>query len=77
MAKKSVTVMLPKSPTPQAVLVVGPKTTVGELQGAVGALFKNKKVLPSVGLKFCEGCRSGLDIFITSQYQPQMEVPIQ
>jgi hypothetical protein len=33
-------------------------------------------VLPSAGLKFCEGCRSGLDIFITSQYQPAIDVQI-
>ena len=54
--------------------MVAQKATVGELQGAVAALFRNKKVLPAVGLKFCEGCRSGLDLFITADYQPEIDV---
>ena len=66
--------LVPKRPSAQAVLVVAQKATVGELQGAVAALFRNKKVLPVSGTEVLRGRRSGLDLFITADYQPEIDV---
>jgi len=73
--KNSVTVQLSKNNgAPQAVVYVGPKSTLVELQGALAGLYKDKTALKAVGLRFCGGCKSGLDIFIRTRYEAQIDV---
>jgi hypothetical protein len=73
--RSSVTVQLSKNNgAPQAVMYVGPKATLGELQGALAGLYKDKTALKAVGLKFCEGCKSGLDILIRTRFDRQIDV---
>jgi anion-transporting ArsA/GET3 family ATPase len=74
--KNSITVQLSKnSGTPQAVVYVGEKATLAELQGALSGLYKDKTALKAVGLRFCDGCKSGLDIFIRTRFETQINVP--
>ena len=57
--KNSVTVQLSKNNgAPQAVVYVGAKATLAELQGALAGLYRDKTALKAVGLRFCGGCRS-------------------
>ena len=74
MASK-VTVQLSKNHgSPQAVMYVPDNLKLTALQGAISELFRDKNALKSVGLKFCEGCRSGLDILIRTRFESQIEV---
>jgi hypothetical protein len=73
--KNSVTVQLSKnSGAPQAVVYVGEKATLAELQGALAGLYKDKTALKAVGLRFCDGCKSGLDILIRTRFEKQIDV---
>ena len=73
--KKPVTVQLSKNGgAPQAVVFVDAKSTLAELQGALAGLYKDKTALKSVGLRFCDGCKSGLDILIRTRYEKQIDV---
>jgi hypothetical protein len=44
------------------------------MQGALAGLYKDKTALKAVGLKFCEGCKSGLDILIRTRFDRQIDV---
>ena len=73
--KSSVTVQLSKNRgAPQAVMYVSEKSTLAEMQGALGALFKDRTALKAVGLRFCGGCKSGLDILIRNRFDKQIDV---
>ncbi len=73
--KSSITVQLSKnSGAPQAVVYVGAKSTLAELQGALAGLYKDKTALKAVGLRFCGGCKSGLDILIRTRFDKQIDV---
>jgi len=73
--KKPVTVQLSKNGgAPQAVVYVDEKSTLAELQGALAGLYKDKTALKAVGLRFCDGCKSGLDILIRTRYEKQIDV---
>ena len=74
--KNSVTVQFSKiSGAPQAVLYVGETSTLAELQGALAGLYKDKTALKAVGLRFCGGCKSGLDLLIRPRFETQIDVP--
>ena len=74
MASK-VTVQLSKNNgTPQAVVLVAKDAKLASLQGAIAGLFKDKTALEAVGLRFCEGCKSGLDILIRTRFEAQIDV---
>lgn len=71
-----VTVQLSKnSGAPQAVVFVQPNARLADLQAALTGLYADKGALKSVGLRFCEGCKSGLDIFIRTRFETQIDVP--
>ncbi|MEJ8823732.1 hypothetical protein WKW80_17100 [Variovorax humicola] len=73
--KNPVTVQLSKNNgSPQAVVYVGQKSTLAELQGALAGLYTDKTALKAVGLRFCGGCKSGLDILIRTRYEAQIDV---
>ncbi|HTE05244.1 MAG TPA: hypothetical protein VK824_03530 [Planctomycetota bacterium] len=75
-SKKLVHVQLSKNNgAPQAVMLVSPKASLASMQGALAGLYKDKVALKSVGLKFCEGCKSGLDIWIKNEFDGQIDVP--
>jgi len=76
MATKSpVTVQLSKNNgAPQAIVYLGEKTTLAEMQGALAGLYKDKTALKAVGLRFCDGCKSGLDILIRTRFETQIDV---
>lgn len=74
--RKSVTVQLSKNNgAPMAVVYVAPKTKLSTLQGALAGLYRDRRALKSVGLRFCDGCKSGLDILIRDNFQAQIDVP--
>ena len=74
--KNPITVQLSKNGgAQQAVVYVGNKSTLAELQGALGGLYKDKTALKAVGLRFCGGCKSGLDILIRTRFETQIDVP--
>ena len=74
MASK-VTVQLSKNNgSPQAVVYVAKDAKLVSLQGAITGLFKDKSALEAVGLRFCEGCKSGLDILIRTRFEAQIDV---
>jgi hypothetical protein len=71
-----VTVQLSKnSGAPQAVMFVQPNARLVDLQAALAGLYSDRNALKSVGLRFCEGCKSGLDIFIRNRFEAQIDVP--
>jgi len=73
--KNPVTVQLSKNNgAPQAVMYVGAKTTLAEMQGALAGLYKDKTALKAVGLRFCGGCKSGLDILIRTRFEREIDV---
>jgi hypothetical protein len=73
--KNTVTAQLSKNNgAPQAVLYAGENATLAELQGALAGLYKDKTALKAVGLKFCEGCKSGLDVLIRTRFEAQIDV---
>ncbi len=73
--KSSITVQLSKNRgAPQAVMYVGEKSTLDDLQGALAGLYKDKTALKAVGLRFCGGCKSGLDILIRTRFEKQIDV---
>jgi hypothetical protein len=73
--RKPVTVQLSKNGgAPQAVVFVNEKSTLAELQGSLAALYKDKNALKAVGLRFCDGCKSGLDILIRTRFETQIDV---
>jgi hypothetical protein len=70
-----VTVQLSKNNgAPQAIVYLAEKTTLAELQGALAGLYKDKTALKAVGLRFCDGCKSGLDILIRTRFETQIDV---
>jgi len=74
--KKSITIQLSKNNgAPMATVNVAAKTSLAELQGALAGLYQDKTALKSVGLRFCDGCKSGLDILIRTRFESQIEVP--
>lgn len=76
-ARSTVTVQLHKNNgRPQAEVFIAEGARLAEVQAAVGGLYRDKLALKSVGLKFCDGCKSGLDIFIRTRYASQIEVPV-
>ncbi len=73
--KRPVTVQLSKNNgAPQAVMYMEQKATLAELQGALAGLYKDKTALKAVGLRFCGGCKSGLDILIRTRFETQIDV---
>lgn len=60
---------------PRAVMHVSPKASLASMQGALAGLYADKVALKAVGLKFCEGCKSGLDIWIKDDFDVQIDVP--
>ncbi|MGZ8260421.1 MAG: hypothetical protein ACXWUL_07715 [Caldimonas sp.] len=73
--KSSITVQLSKNRgAPQAVMYVAEKSTLDELQSALTGLFRDKTALKAVGLRFCGGCKSGLDILIRTRFDKQIDV---
>jgi hypothetical protein len=76
-ARTAVTVQLHKNNgSPQAHVFIAEGAKIGEVQAAVAGLYRDKLALKSVGLRFCEGCKSGLDIFIRTRFESQIEVPV-
>lgn len=70
-----ITVQLSKNNgAPQAVVFVGDKSTLAELQGALAGLYRDKTALKAVGLRFCGGCKSGLDVLIRTRFETQIDV---
>jgi len=55
-------------------MYIGEKATLAQMQGALAGLYKDKTALKAVGLKFCEGCKSGLDILIRTRFETQIDV---
>jgi hypothetical protein len=76
MATKSpITVQLSKNNgAPQAVVYLAEKATLAELQGSLAGLYQDKTALKAVGLRFCGGCKSGLDILIRTRFDTQIDV---
>ena len=73
--KSSVTVQLSKNRgAPQAVMYVAEKASLADMQSALGALYKDRTALKAVGLRFCGGCKSGLDILIRTRFDKQLDV---
>jgi hypothetical protein len=73
--KKPITVQLSKNGgAPQAVMFVDEKSTLVEMQSALAGLYKDKTALKAVGLRFCDGCRSGIDILIRTRFETQIDV---
>jgi len=71
-----VTVQLSKNNgSPQAVVYLDEKATLTQLQGALAGLYQDKTALKAVGLRFCGGCKSGLDILIRTRFETQIDVP--
>ena len=78
MAKsKSVTIQLSKHHgAPQAVVYVAAKTKLADLQDALAGIYRDRRALKSVGLRFCDGCKSGLDILIRDRFAAQIDVQV-
>jgi len=73
--RNPITVQLSKNNgAPQAVVYLAEKSTLAEMQGALAGLYKDKTALKAVGLRFCGGCRSGLDILIRTRFETQIDV---
>jgi len=73
MGKKKVTIQLSKNHgAPEATIFVDKTATLGTIQAALKSLYADRGALKSVGLKYCEGCRSGLDLIIKQHFEEQM-----
>ena len=76
-ARTAVTVQLYKNNgSPQAHVFITEGARLAEVQAAVAGLYRDKTALKAVGLRFCEGCKSGLDILIRTLFDTQIEVPV-
>jgi len=55
--------------TPAAEIAFDPGTSLDEILGAQKALFADKALAKKIGLKFCGGCYSGLDLNIKQKFE--------
>jgi hypothetical protein len=60
---------------PAAEIFVEEGTTLKEIQAAQQLIYS--KLIKKVGLKVCEGCRSGLDILIRDRLRDVVRVDLQ
>lgn len=44
-------------------------TTLDDILAAQKAVFNDKKLAKAIGLKFCGGCYSGLDLIIKQKFE--------
>ena len=56
---------------PAVEIAFDPGTKLDEILGAQKRVFADKKLAKAIGLKFCEGCYSGLDLDIKQKYENQ------
>ena len=76
-ARTAVTVQLYKNNgSPQAHVFITEGARLAEVQAAVAGLYRDKTALKAAGLRFCEGCKSGLDILIRTRFDRQIELPV-
>jgi len=56
---------------PAVEIAFDPGTKLDEILAAQKRVFADKKLAKAIGLKFCEGCYSGLDLDIRQKYENQ------
>ena len=60
---------------PVAHVVVGAKTRSTDLGTIVQKVVTDPKILKAGGLKICDGCKSGLNVFIIDRFPEIIDVP--
>ena len=56
---------------PAVEIAFDPGTKLDEILSAQRRVFADRKLAKAIGLKFCEGCYSGLDLDIRQKYEQQ------
>ena len=56
---------------PAVEIAFDPGTKLDEILDAQRRVFADKKLSKAIGLKFCAGCYSGLDLDIKQKYENQ------
>jgi hypothetical protein len=56
---------------PAVEIAFDPGTKLDEILAAQKRVFGDRKLAKAIGLKFCEGCYSGLDLDIKQKYENQ------
>lgn len=62
-----------RSGAPAAQIVFDAGTKLDAILAAQKALFADRKLAKVIGLKFCPGCYSGLDLDIRQKYEAVVE----
>jgi len=56
---------------PAVEIAFDPGTKLDEILSAQRRVFADRKLAKAIGLKFCDGCYSGLDLDIRQKYEQQ------
>jgi hypothetical protein len=61
---------------PSAQLLVDSKISAEQLGALIQRVTTDREVFSAAGLRFCGGCKSGLDIFIRDKFEKIIQIQI-